>query len=128
MADLFLHDVPPADFPGGLFWIARPVHPSRGNWILLEQIFRAGGLTIDAQAARFLLLQPNDFAPCFALVALALMFGWDANLALAGQRFLLTIDDEPFPALITDRASAWFIEAAKNLDFKVSPLGSPAAG
>jgi hypothetical protein len=59
---------------------------------------------------------------------LTLMFGWDANLVLAGRRFLLTIDDEPFPALLTDRVSEWFIEAAKNLDFKVSRLGSPAAG
>ena len=62
-----------------------------------------------------------------ALVALTLMFGWDANLVLAGRRFLLTIDDEPFPALVTDRVSEWFTEAAKNLDFKVSPPGSPAA-
>lgn len=128
MAELFLHDVPRANFSGGLFWIARPVFPSEGNWILLEQILRAGGLAIDARAAEFLLLEPGDYAACFALVALVLMFGWDANLVLAGRRFLLTIDDEPFPALITDRVSEWFIEAAKNLEFRESsPRVAPAA-
>ena len=81
-----------------------------------------------AQVAEFLLLEPTDYEPCVALVALTLMFGWDANLVLAGRRFLLTIDDEPFPALVTDRASEWFIAAAKNLDFKVSRLNNPAAG
>ena len=124
MAELFLHDVPRADFPGGLFWIARPVFASAANWILVEQVLRAGGLTIRDQAPEFLLLEPTDYGACVALVALTLMFGWDANLVLAGRRFLLTIDDEPFPALITDRPSEWFIEAAKNLAFKVSRLGS----
>jgi hypothetical protein len=122
MAELFLHDVPQADFPGALFWIARPVFASASNWILVEQVLRAAGLTIPAKAAEFLLLEPTDYAPCVALVALTLMFGWDANLVLTDRRFLLTIEDEPFPALITDRASEWFIEAAENLDFKV--LGS----
>src|SRR5689334_7294567 len=31
MAKLFLHDVPRAEFPGGLFWIARPVFASASN-------------------------------------------------------------------------------------------------
>jgi hypothetical protein len=127
MAELFLHDVPRAGFPGGLFWIARPVFASTPSWILVEEVLRAGGLTITDQAPEFLLLEPTDYRTCIALVALTLMFGWDANLVLAGRRFLLTMDDEPFPALITDRASEWFIEAAKNLDFKVSRLGTPAA-
>jgi hypothetical protein len=32
MAELFLHDVPQAGFPGGLFWIARPVFASAAHW------------------------------------------------------------------------------------------------
>ena len=122
MAELFLHDVAPAHFPGGLFWIARPLFASPAHWVLVDQVFRAGGIAIGNRNPEFLLLEPADHGPCFALVALTLMFGWDANLVLAGRRFLLTIDDEPFPALLTDRASEWFIEAAKNLDFKVSRL------
>lgn len=123
MAEIFLHDVPQPDFAGGLFWIARPLFPRTANWILLEQVLRAGGLTIPAKSAVYLLLEPNDHAACIALVALILMFGWDANLVLADRRFLLVLDDEPFPALITDRVSDWFLEAARNLDFKVSRLG-----
>jgi hypothetical protein len=128
MAELFLHDVPRADFPGGLFWIARPVSASAPNWILVGQVLRAGGLTLRDRAPEFLLLESTDYEACVALVALTLMFGWDANLVLAGRRFLLTIDDEPFPALITDHASEWFIKAAENLDFKISRVGSPPAG
>lgn len=124
MPEVFLHDVPRADFPGALFWIARPVFASASQWLLVEQIFRAGGLTVPNQGPEFLLLEPADYGACFALVALTLMFGWDANLGLADRRFLLTIDDEPFPALITDRASEWFIKAAENLDFEISSLGS----
>lgn len=126
MAELFLHDVSPADFPGGLFWIARPVFASTANWMLVEPILRAGGVTVRVQEAEFILLESNDYGPCVALVALMLMFGWDANLVLADRRFLLTIDDEPFPALITDQASDWFIAVAKNLDFKVLRLDGPS--
>ena len=128
MAELFLHDVLAEDFRGAVFWIARPVGHWEAPWRLMKQVLRAGGLTVEEQFPEFLLLEPTDYDVCFALVALTLMFGWDANLVLAGRRFLLTIDDEPFPALITDRVSEWFTEAAKNLDFKVSRLGSPAAG
>lgn len=128
MAEVFLHDVPPAEFPGGLFWIARPVFGSEANWILLEQVLRAGGLKIPAQRADFVLLERTDYGACVALVALILMFGWDANLLLADRRFLLVIDDEPIPALITDRVSDQFLEIAKNLDFKVTPLGILNAG
>ena len=128
MGELFLHDVPRKDFHGAMFWIARLVGHWEAPWRLMKQVLRAGGLTVEEQVPEFVLLEPADYDVCFALVALTLMFGWDANLVLAGRRYLLTIDDEPFPALITDRASEWFIEAAKNLEFKVSHLGSPAAG
>jgi hypothetical protein len=128
MAELFLHDVPRDTFPGGVFWIAAPVFAEPAHWILVEQVLRAGGIDIGKHKPEFLLLEPTDYGACFALVALTLMFGWDANLVLAGRRFLLMIDNDSFPALITDHVSEWFIEAAKNLDFKVSPLGSVAAG
>jgi hypothetical protein len=36
----------------------------------------------------------DEFDACFALVALALMFGWDANFVCEGRRFLLEMDDE----------------------------------
>ncbi len=126
MAEFFLQDVPREDFPGGLFWIARPVFASASTWILVEQILRAGGLPVRDQAPEFLLLEKTDYGSCVALVALMLMFGWDANLVLTGRRFLLTIDDEPFPALITDAASNFFVEGAKNLEFNISLLGDPA--
>lgn len=128
MAELFLHDVRREDFQGAMFWIARMVGHWESPWRLMKQVLRAGGLTVEEQFPEFLLLDPTDYDVCFAIVALTLMFGWDANLVLAGRRFLLTIDGEPFPALITDRVSDWFIEAVKNLDFKLSRLGDPAAG
>src|SRR4051794_34887387 len=97
MAELFLHDVAPEDFHGAIFWIARLVGHWEAPWRLMKQVLRAGGLTVQEQFPEFLLLEPGDYDLCFALVALTLMFGWDANLVLSGRRFLLTIDDEPFP-------------------------------
>jgi hypothetical protein len=128
MAELFLHDVPRAKFPGALFWIARPVYASPAKWMLVEQVLRAADLNIPPESAYFVLLDEAEYVSCIALVALTLMFGWDANLVLTGRRFLLEIDDEPFPALVTDIVSEWFAQASKNLEFKVSRLAASAAG
>ncbi len=122
MARVFLHDIEPPRFPGGLFWIVRTFPPDEDMLLFSRQLLRGTGIgNLDCLYGYFA-LREDEYETCFALCALALMFGWDANFVAAERRFLFVMDDEPFPALITDSVSSWFEEIATNLDFKISDL------
>jgi hypothetical protein len=122
MARCFLHDIAPPNFMGGLFWIVRTFPRDEDMFLFVEQIVRGAGITDINWSQPAFMLDERDYEPCFALVAMALMFGWDANFVAKGRRFLLEMDDEPLPALITDSISPWFAEVVENLNFKISEL------
>jgi hypothetical protein len=119
MSRCFLHDLK-EDFPGGLLQIVR-MTPDDDVGLFVSQLFRGWGVEMD-RTRPWLLLDETEYDRCFVLVATALMFGWDANFVAHGRRFLLEMDDEPVPALITDSISPWFAEVVKNIDFKITEL------
>ena len=125
MARIFLGDIKSPQFPGGLFWIVRTFPDDPDIAFFTRQVLRGCGISdiVDiGNGFTFFLLGRNEFDTCFTLVALALMFGWDANFVCEGRRFLLEMDDEPFPRLITDSISQEFENVTKSLEFRITDL------
>jgi hypothetical protein len=119
MSRCFLHDLEPG-FSGGLFWIVRRPHDEDVD-LFVAQVLRGFGVELDS-ARPWFVLDKAEYERCFTLISLALMFGWDANFVAEGRRYLLQMDDEPFPSLVTDSITPWFAEVVKNLEFKVSEM------
>jgi hypothetical protein len=122
MADVLLCDFRSPAFPGGLLWIARTSGSMEQEFILFRQILLAGGVPFRDWTSPYYLLEPSEYDMCFALIALTIMLGWDANLVLSNRRFLVMIDDEPFLTVICDTPGPFFHECLAPLGFKVLPL------
>jgi hypothetical protein len=122
MARLFLHDIETPKFAGGLFWIVRTFPPDKDMLLFARQVLRGFGIPDSDPRFEYFLLDKGEYEACFALCALAMMFGWDANFVAAEGHFWLEMDDEPFPALITDKISASFAAVVESLKFKITEI------
>ena len=122
MASVFLHDVDPATFAGGLLWVTNTSPPDADNLRFARQVIRGCGADgFDWPGPLFFRFGNNDFDACFSMLSLALMFGWDASLVVAGRRLLIEADNDQLPLLITDTVSDWLASALANFEAEITP-------